>query len=553
MSRHILRLLGASLLLSACGPKAAPPSAGEPVAAVETAPVEPAAPAWDDRRRDEQMGSALGLLATGQVSDAKRALEMLGEVGQQEPDLAEVPYNQGVAWLVIGDSEQARKRFLRATDIDPSMAEAWQNLGALSEASGQLDRALKSYRSGLRYAPENAPLLGAEIRVLRQSRQYDQALRKAKAAIESDSNNVEAYNQLGLVYLETGKIELAQFIYNRAIEIVPPASTDPHMHANLARVYLAQDRKGLARKELTRALELDPNLTLARLYVAEMAMDDRDYETVVATLEPTLVDAGDDPAIHMNLGIGYRGVGRLEDAKKSYEKALELNPSDPAPYLNLAALVGDHFKDYDQAMGLLDTYERQGGTQAATVSAWREDFTKQKKRLEIEARRKKRREEADERRKAAAAAERRAAEAKAKEAAAAPPPPPPAQPDAATPAPADAPSAATPPAAVPTPSADPPPAPEPPPAADPPTAPPPAAPPPSAASAGQGCSALGACGDGFECAQDGVCRPDSAPGTYEAGVGCFQDADCAYGLSCSSSQCAAGAASDDADSSPWGN
>lgn len=536
MSRNILCLLGFSVLLAACGPKAPPPPAGEPVAedgttADGTAPVEPAAPQWDERRRDEQMSAALSLLTTGQADDAKRALEMLGEVGQQESDLAEVPYNQGVAWLIIGDEAQARKRFLRATDIDPEMAEAWQNLGALSESAGQLDRALQSYRSGLRYSPDNGPLRGAEIRILRQSRQYDQALRQAKAAIEADSNNVEAYNQLGLIYLETGKIELAQFIYNRAIEIVPPAGTDPYMHANLGRVYLAQERKGLARKELARALELDPNLTLARLYVAEMAMDDRDYDTVVSTLEPTLADAGDDPAIHMNLGIGYRGVGRLEDAKKSYEKALELNPSDPAPYLNLAALVGDHFKDYDQAMGLLDTYERQGGTQSATVATWRADFKKQMKRLEIEAKRKARRKEAEERKKAAAAAQRRADEAKAKKEAEAPAPAPP----PAAPVPAEAPPAEAPPA-------------EPPPAA----APPPAAV-PNAASAGQSCSAVGSCGAGYECAQDGVCRPESSPGTYAAGVGCFQDADCAYGLSCSASQCAAGDASGGGDASPWGN
>ena len=93
------------------------------------------------------MGAALGLLKSGRVDDAKRAIEMLGEVGQQEPDLAEVPYNQGVAWLVIGDEEQARKRFLRATDIDPEMAEAWQNIGALSEAAGQLDAARTRTRS----------------------------------------------------------------------------------------------------------------------------------------------------------------------------------------------------------------------------------------------------------------------------------------------------------------------------------------------------------------------------------------------------------------------
>jgi len=523
-------ILVCGLGLAACGPKAPPQSAAEPVATEDGAAgegTEAAAPVWDERRRDETYNSALSLLATGKSDDAKRALEMLGEVGQQEPDLAEVPYNQGVAWLTIGDTQQARKRFLRATEIDPNLAPAWQNLGALAEERGELDRALQHYRSGLRYAPEDGPLRAAEIGVLRQMRQYDAAMRQAKAAIQADSNNVDAYNQLGLVYLETNQVELAQFIYNRALQIVSQAKNDPHMHANLGRVYWEQDLKSLASQEFEKALALDPNLVLARLYVAEMAMDNRDYATIVATLEPTLAFAADDPAVHLNLGIGYRGTGRLEDAKKSYEKALELNPSDPSPYLNLAVLMGDHFKDYDKALGLLDTYQRQGGKQLDLVATWRTDFQKQQKRLEIAAKRRKRREEADQRRKDAAAAEARLQkerERKAQEEAAATP----------TPAPTEAP----------------------PPAEAPPPEPPPADPPPaaapSAASAGQSCSAIGACGEGHECAHDAVCRPSATPGTYSAGIGCFQDADCAYGLSCTANKCAeAGASSGGA--SPWGN
>lgn len=384
-----------SLGLTACGPKAPPESASEPVASEssETVPgegAEASEPAWDERRRDETYNSAISLLTTGQAEDAKRAIELLREVGEREPDLAEVPYNKGVAWLIIGDTAQARKRFLRATEVDPELAAAWQNLGAMAEERGELDRALQHYRSGLRYSPEDGALRGAEIGILRQMRQYDAAMRQAKAAIQSDGNNVDAYNQLGLVYLETGQIELAQFIYNRALSIVIPAKSDPYMYANLGRVYLAQGLTTAASEQFTKALELDPGLVLARLYVAEMAIDNRDYETIVSTLEPTLTTAKNNPAIHVNLGIGYRGIGRLEESKKSYEKALELNPSDPSPYLNLAVLVGDHMKDYDQALGLLDTYQRQGGKQVEVVDTWRADFEKQKKRLEREAKRRKR-------------------------------------------------------------------------------------------------------------------------------------------------------------------
>ena len=177
---------------------------------------EAAAPVWNEQRLNEQYNIALSLLSAGTPDGAKQAIEVLREISENEPGLAEVPYNQGVAWLIVGNVETARKRFLRATDIDPSLAEAWLNLGSLAEEQGELDRALQSYRSGLRYSPDDGPLRAAEISILRQKGQHDAAIQQAKAAIQADSNNVGAYNQLGLVYLETGQVELAQFIYQRA-------------------------------------------------------------------------------------------------------------------------------------------------------------------------------------------------------------------------------------------------------------------------------------------------------------------------------------------------
>ncbi len=303
MNRRLGLVALVALTLAGCGEKKAPEPAAtaapDSSAQADGEGAAASAPAWDEKRRNEQYDSALSLLATGKPAEAKQALDILGEIAQKEPDLAEVPYNQGVAWLIVGDTEQARKRFLRATDIDPSLAASWQNLGALAEERGELDRALQNYRSGLRYSPEDGALRAAEIGILRQMRQYDAAVRQAKAAIQADSNNVDAYNQLGLVYLETNRVELAQFIYQRALQIVVAAQNDPFMHANLGRVFFAQGEIRAAEEEFKKALELDPNLVVARLYIADMAIDNRDYATVVSTLEPTLALAGSNPHIHI--------------------------------------------------------------------------------------------------------------------------------------------------------------------------------------------------------------------------------------------------------------
>lgn len=52
------------------------------------------------------------------------------------------------------DLEVAAREFLRATELDPSLAAAWYNLGALQGKIGQYDAAIQSYRRYLALMPQ---------------------------------------------------------------------------------------------------------------------------------------------------------------------------------------------------------------------------------------------------------------------------------------------------------------------------------------------------------------------------------------------------------------
>jgi hypothetical protein len=294
-------------------------------------------------------------------------------------------------------------------------------------------------------------------------------------------------------------------------------------------------------------------------------MDNHDWNATLATLEPARDLAPRNAAIRMNLGTAYRGLGRIEDAKASWEKALELDPGNPDPMLNLAILYGDTLKDYPKAIETIDAYSAKGGTRRELAGEWRAALVDAQKKyeraLEIKKRKDDQKKRNEERDRLAAEAKARLAQQEAEEAAAkeaaerqAPPPGEPApQPEATPPAPQ---LEASPPA--PQPEATPP-TPQPAPA---PTAAPadtsspwggaaPAAP-VNPSSLGKVCSAVSSCGDpALECANDGVCRQTGAQGTFGVGIGCISTSDCAYGLSCQNNSCAAGAA-EAAAPNPWG-
>ena len=535
------------LALAACVPKHKTKSGPSPAPA--SAPVEAtpaprtgaespvpgeAPPVIPVVRVEKRLDKAAGLLTTGSAENAREALVELKDISVSSPDLAEVPYDMGVAYLQLGDDINARKQFLRATDIDPTLAVAWLNLGAMSEREGELERALLNYEAGLRHSPEDSELVVGQISVLRKLGRYEAAITKAKAALAHNANNINAYDILGQVYLDQGNTDLAKFVFTRALNAIDGADSNARIHTNLGRVYVAQDNVLLARKEFTRALELDPRLVPAKMELARLELNGHAWEKAARLLEEARDLEPNSAPIRMNLGIAYRGLGRFEEAKSAYQKALELNPTDPTPHLNLAVLLADHMKVYDQALAEVDAYYAAGGKMTPLASTWKAAIEQDKLEYEKMLDRKKKQEEAKKRREERdrLAAEARAQEEaqkkadeeaarKAAEEAARPTPPQPAPPEAPTAVPAPEPTS--------------------PPEPQPTEATPWGSAGGSAASAA--CSGLGTCADPtLECAQDAVCRPAGGPGTFFVGAACASVADCAYGLSCDAGVCGTGVA-----------
>jgi tetratricopeptide (TPR) repeat protein len=574
-----------SLVLLGCPPKQ-PVATDLPDAAAaasaETPPEQLVAepePLTEDEIH-QQVNEAVSWLTTGQPELARQALERLTQLSAEAPELAEIPYNQGVAYQILGDNEMARKRYLRASDIDPTLGAAWLNLGAIAEREGDLSRALQAYRAGLRDAPDDPDLVVGLIGALRKMGRSEQAITEAKEALARNANNINVYNNLGLVYIEQGNLELAQFVYQKALNDIPGAEQNALIHANLGQVFLLKDKAANAKLELEKALELDPTLVTAQMYLAQLHMENRDWTATVSVLEQARQQEPSNPAIHINLGIGYRGLKRFDDAQQSYQKALELDPTNPDPYLNLAVLLGDHMQKYSEALDFIDTYRDEGGSRTELVDEWETALKKAKKRYDREQQRRQRREESRQREDLAREAEEadaRAAEEAARLAeqqAASQPPPMEAEggdADQGASGEAEPSQGASGEAGVPQSPQD--------------TtggASPwgdsdsgqrsasaddilRAAEAGGTVGAGMSCSVIGQCGSpDLECASDGICRDAGSLGTLLMGMSCSAVTDCAFGLTCVSGACldealpASAPPAEDAsestqtDDNPWG-
>jgi type IV pilus assembly protein PilF len=139
------------------------------------------------------------------------------------------------------------------------------------------------------------------------------ALDQVKLAIAADPNLVEAFNLRGLIYASLGDDKLAEESFRRALAIGP---RDADTMNNFG-WYLCQQRR----------------------YAESIALFNQ------ALAVPQYRDA---PRTLLALGVCQSYAGQLADSQRSLERAQELDPTNPAAAINLAAVLYQR-GDYERA------------------------------------------------------------------------------------------------------------------------------------------------------------------------------------------------------------
>ncbi len=156
------------------------------------------------------------------------------------------------------------------------------------------------------------------------------------------TENLEAYHAFlrGRYYAERPHFTVENWNlmienYRRAVELDPDFAL---AHAEIAKAQarlfyyqedLSEERQEMARREAERALELEPaspkvHIALSYYYL----WLNRDPERAMKELEIAEKELGDHADILEAKGYIYELMGRMDQAKSSYEQALALNPRD---------------------------------------------------------------------------------------------------------------------------------------------------------------------------------------------------------------------------------
>jgi len=289
------------------------------------------------------------------------------------------------------DTEIVAEIRLAAAEVEraPNDAEKWLGLGLVYHAHDQFDLARECYRQGLSLQPP-ARLLSARTHYFlalaeQRSGSLEAAIRSARRAIELDPSYLPSSWRLGLMLLEDGNSAEAIEVLE---EVLPRASDEAAAHHALARAYLqageparaaslletwlkrhANDRHarfllGTSFRRLGRPLDAERELALgagarpewsdpwsdeilsrragfsSRLAAATDLLE-ADPQQAVMRLEKLQLDRPDNATVAINLGIGYRRTGRLEDSVSTLREALRIEPGRGLIHFHLAVSLSE--------------------------------------------------------------------------------------------------------------------------------------------------------------------------------------------------------------------
>jgi Tfp pilus assembly protein PilF len=201
------------------------------VGAQDTLP--PDRPVVTQAVRERWNDYGIGLLLQGDLKGAEAAFL---KVTQAEPGYADGWVNVARARLNEGNIDGAAEMLQKALAIAPTLAKTHFFLGQAARQQGRYDEAITHWREAARQYPRDRVVRNQLGRVYFLKRQYEAAVAEFKAALDVDTEDLQAHYNLMLCYQGMGKPDLAareRTLYERyKADEAAQAITGPYRQLN---------------------------------------------------------------------------------------------------------------------------------------------------------------------------------------------------------------------------------------------------------------------------------------------------------------------------------
>ncbi|HJN73594.1 MAG TPA: tetratricopeptide repeat protein [Myxococcota bacterium] len=266
---------------------------------------------------------------------------------------ARAEFNAGWASERLGQPDRAERHYRKALEADSGYTAALTNLANALASAERHAEAIEIYRSYLSAKPDDLDMHNSLVNTLTLSGSYDEAITEAQKILQKKPDNVAAYRNLSRTYFAKGEYGMSQLCAEKAKTL---QDGDPGIYNNMGVTYLQQEDLPAAIDAFKTAIKIDPDNVEANLNLGYVALDSGDYQQAhdcfsqVQTAAPENVDG------LLGLAVAQRGLKQFDQASATYDRILEMDPSNEVAYFNASTLHEKYTKDFKKAKKVLQAY-----------------------------------------------------------------------------------------------------------------------------------------------------------------------------------------------------
>jgi tetratricopeptide (TPR) repeat protein len=230
---------------------------------------------------------------------------------------------------------EAERRYNEALRINPRYFDSLSNIGDLYRLQRKYGEAEQAYLKAIEYgAPYASTHYNLGV-VYTEQRRLAEAEGPLKKALDIEPKHRDALYNLGWVYDQQGKVGDAERAYGLALEVDPDY---PEARINLAVALTKQQRLKEAYDHLAYVQRIvtpdKPSFSIMLFALGDVYMKTSRYQEAIEQFKKVAAREPSHRIVYTSLGLCYENLGDRDQAKASFQKAIEVAPQDP--YTNVA-------------------------------------------------------------------------------------------------------------------------------------------------------------------------------------------------------------------------
>jgi tetratricopeptide (TPR) repeat protein len=272
-----------------------------------------------------------------------QAETLFSQTTQSDAEAFQAYYSLGVVQERLDKKSAALASYKKAFQIVPEYDRAMVAHGMLLAKKGDLSKADSFFVNQRKKLPKSAALAAALAEVKSLQKDTASAQEIAQQALKIDPGYSPAMMTIARDHYRNRRLDLSLYALKAVLDGFgpdnPPRDKD-NAEAHLLRAFIwhEQDLRPLAMGAFRKALELRPDLVVARLRLATYLLESGGAQEALPMLQMAVKYDADNLNAHLSLGDAYRLTGQFAQAKSEFEWVKGKNANLPEVHYNFGLL-----------------------------------------------------------------------------------------------------------------------------------------------------------------------------------------------------------------------